>query len=369
MSNENSIEGLLNIETISIHTLKALKEQVFGEKGGRKRLEDEAKKIETSIKKIKDERKLHDSYLALGICFLVMGKIDNALEILDNIKPKEKAYFFIGKCHSTAGNYKEALEFLELAAKKDADNYDINLEIASVKRKSGDVNDAKKFIEEMIKKKPDDSNLYYELGHCLDDIGKKEKAFDAYEKALELYPDNTPALFRIAYNYDLNQMDDEAIELYEMCNSLPVKYASSFINLGLLYDDRGENEKAIECFETVLESDPNNERVQMYLKDSIASIHMHYDESDSKRQTKSEDVLSVPISEFELSVRSRNCLEKMEIHTLGDLTRVSEQDLLSYKNFGETSLYEIRSILKQKGLRLGQSMEKPMESQIMLNES
>ena len=70
------------------------------------------------------------------------------------------------------------------------------------------------------------------------------------------------------------------------------------------------------------------------------------------------DVLNVPISDFELSVRSRNCLEKMFINTLGDLTRVSEHDLLSYKNFGETSLYEIRNILKQKGLRLGQALEK-----------
>jgi DNA-directed RNA polymerase subunit alpha len=47
----------------------------------------------------------------------------------------------------------------------------------------------------------------------------------------------------------------------------------------------------------------------------------------------------------------------MNIHTLGDLLRTSEQELLSYKNFGETSLNEIKALLAQKGLRLGQASE------------
>ena len=68
-------------------------------------------------------------------------------------------------------------------------------------------------------------------------------------------------------------------------------------------------------------------------------------------------VLEIPVTDFELSVRSRNCLKKMNIKTLGDLTRVSEQQLLSSKNFGETSLQEIKDMLTSKGLRLGQSLE------------
>ena len=63
------------------------------------------------------------------------------------------------------------------------------------------------------------------------------------------------------------------------------------------------------------------------------------------------------MSDFELSVRSRNCLKKMKIETLGDLLRISEAELLSYKNFGETSLREIKSILDPKGLHLGMAIE------------
>ena len=36
----------------------------------------------------------------------------------------------------------------------------------------------------------------------------------------------------------------------------------------------------------------------------------------------------MPVTDFELSVRARNCLKKMNIRTLGDLTRVTEQQLL-----------------------------------------
>ena len=47
----------------------------------------------------------------------------------------------------------------------------------------------------------------------------------------------------------------------------------------------------------------------------------------------------------------------MNIKSLGDLLRTTEQELLSYKNFGETSLNEIKALLAQKGLRLGQAAE------------
>jgi DNA-directed RNA polymerase subunit alpha len=56
-------------------------------------------------------------------------------------------------------------------------------------------------------------------------------------------------------------------------------------------------------------------------------------------------------------VRSRNCLKKMNIETVGDLLNITEVELLSYKNFGETSLREIKAVLESKGLRLGIALE------------
>ena len=81
---------------------------------------------------------------------------------------------------------------------------------------------------------------------------------------------------------------------------------------------------------------------------------MYYDEEQERRQDRRNQVLETPVTDFELSVRSRNCLKAMGLTNLGDLLNVTEHDLLNYKNFGETSLREIKAMLAQKGLTLGQ---------------
>src|SRR5690606_37119486 len=95
---------------------------------------------------------------------------------------------------------------------------------------------------------------------------------------------------------------------------------------------------------------------RLYLKDIEATSNMYYDEEMLKQQQRLEQLLSRPVTDFELSVRSRNCLAAMNINSLGDLTRVSEQELLSGKNFGETSLEEVRELMKQHGLSIGQNL-------------
>src|SRR2546423_12273524 len=94
------------------------------------------------------------------------------------------------------------------------------------------------------------------------------------------------------------------------------------------------------------------------MKGSKQARGKSYD-GDDRRGDRRSQVLDIPITDFELSVRSRNCLKKMNIKSLGDLLRTTEQELLSYKNFGETSLNEIKALLAQKGLRLGQSVDDP----------
>ena len=108
----------------------------------------------------------------------------------------------------------------------------------------------------------------------------------------------------------------------------------------------------------------------MFLRDAQASGDMYYDEEEQKKRDRMSQVLSIPVTDFELSVRSRNCLQKMGIMTLGDLCRCSEQELLASKNFGETSLVEIRDMLRSKGLELGQmSDEKPVAPEVSYDTS
>jgi len=84
---------------------------------------------------------------------------------------------------------------------------------------------------------------------------------------------------------------------------------------------------------------------------------MFYDETVEKDIAIKRQLMEIPVTDFELSVRSRNCLRKMNIRTLGDLTRTTEAALLASKNFGETSLSEIKEMMTSKNLWLGMALE------------
>jgi len=125
----------------------------------------------------------------------------------------------------------------------------------------------------------------------------------------------------------------------------------------VLYEDIGQFDKATRCIDRVLKFHPNHQRAILFKKDVESSKTMFYDEEKERKRTPKSQILETPISDFELSVRSRNCLKKMHIDTLGDLLNITETELLSYKNFGETSLMEIKTILTPKGLHLGMALE------------
>jgi DNA-directed RNA polymerase subunit alpha len=174
---------------------------------------------------------------------------------------------------------------------------------------------------------------------------------------VEKAPAFIPALFRLAFLVDLNGDEGRAKELYKQCVQHEPAHVNALLNLSVLCDDSGEYEQAIAYLKRILHVHPNHGRARLFLKDAMSSSDMYYDEEYEKRRDKFQQVLEMPISDFELSVRSRNCLKKMGIRTLGDLTRITEAELLSYKNFGETSLNEIKAIMSSKNLRLGQALE------------
>ena len=64
-------------------------------------------------------------------------------------------------------------------------------------------------------------------------------------------------------------------------------------------------------------------------------------------------ILSTPVEELELSVRSSNCLKNANIKTIGELTRKTEDDIARTRNFGKKSLQEIKEKLKEWNLTLG----------------
>lgn len=77
---------------------------------------------------------------------------------------------------------------------------------------------------------------------------------------------------------------------------------------------------------------------------------------DERERVKS--LLKMRVDELELSVRSSNCLRMANIHTIADLVRNSEADMLKYKNFGRKSLVELNEVLSGMGISFGMDVEK-----------
>jgi len=90
------------------------------------------------------------------------------------------------------------------------------------------------------------------------------------------------------------------------------------------------------------------------------SVFINFDENNLGVEDDLDDenehirkVLSTPVEELELSVRSSNCLKNANIKTIGELTRKTEDDIARTRNFGKKSLQEIKEKLKEWNLSLG----------------
>ena len=196
----------------------------------------------------------------------------------------------------------------------------------------------------------------HQRGMASEAEGDRIAAIAAYREAVAESP-LTESRFRLAWLLDLMGEEEEAISLYQSLAADDQPHINSLINLAILLEDRGEYDEAMRTLRPVLESNPNHPRARMFQKDCEASESMLFDEDTERDQGRFNTMLDTPVTDFELSVRARNCLKKMNIRTLGDLLKVSEAELLSYRNFGETSLVEIKNMLASKGLRLGQGVD------------
>ena len=295
--------------------------------------------------------------LAAGIGLYILGRNAEAIEKLQKANDCKEKFIYLAFAHRRIREFEKAIENLQKSLDYQADPLSITLEKTSTYRHAGNFDAAAKELKACQNFENVSAEYHYQLGRLQEVQGLYEQAMDNYKTALELSPNHQKALFHLAFRCDLSGDEEAAIDYYRQIASSSPVYVSALMNLAVLYEDNGRYDKAVKCVDTVLETHPNHKRAILFQKDIESSKTMFYDEEKEKKKTRKSQILETPISDFELSVRSRNCLKKMKIHTLGDLLNITEVELLSYKNFGETSLREIKSILEPKGLTLGMALE------------
>ena len=305
---------------------------------------------------LEDGDKSKVKLLKAGIAFYLLGKHETAEPYLAKLSGDGVAEYYLGHTLLALGRYPEAAQSFASAGKHGFDSVQATLCQAGAIRASGDLETAEKLLKNASQHGGATRAEYcFQMGCVLSDRGDTYGAVEYFERAVDMDQNHSRALFWLAGENALRGNDDEAIRLYERSLSRPPLYLGGLLNLGLLYEDTENYSAAAYCFRRVLDINPNHKRARLYLNDIDAAHDMYYDEDTLRNQARLKQLLEIPVTDFELSVRARNCLQKMGVRNLGDLTRTSEQELLAGKNFGETSLQEIKEMMESRGLRLGDS--------------
>ena len=363
---DNGVVEVLTAPELNVLAVASLKIKVAANEEELKVLETFDADFERASKVIPAGEKV----LRHGVVQCLMGQIKTAAHTLENEKSVLGRSYYIQTLISL-GRRTEAHKILEglKAEISSVKNQDLLVELAitSMNLKNEDVLGA---ICQKV-------NL-----ESLGGVGFMLKAFQAelsgqYQAALDLLEEAVQsegvyqgmALFHLAKLQDRWGDDQLALETYRKIEALGYAFEESLVNAGIILEDRGDYSMALAYYEKALKINPDSKRTALYHADAEACLNMYYDERKHRQDVKTSEILNIPISDFELSVRSRNCLSKMGIFTLKDLITKTEQELLSYKNFGETSLKEIRAMLSKKGLHLGMTRveEQPLADRIKMN--
>ncbi|MHC5082842.1 MAG: tetratricopeptide repeat protein [Planctomycetota bacterium] len=310
----------------------------------------------------------HSDPLIQGLVRLMCGNAAEAIEKLNGGKDCLQKTLALGYAYRQCRQFDNAIKQFDKASKQ-LEGVAASMEKTETYLKAGDLDSSEKELKNCANFANVSAEYHYQLGKLLDAQGEYETAMENYETCIDLDGNHVRGMFQLAFSYDLRGDDIAAVDFYKELVKIAPAHVNGLLNMAVLYEDMGEYEKAMAAVESVLWSHPNHKKANLFIKDIRSSKVMIYDEEREKRRDRQNKILEIPISDFELSVRSRNCLKKMNIITLGDLLRTTEAELLSYKNFGETSLLEIKKILDTKGLRLGMALEekggaKPIDPEI-----
>jgi len=296
----------------------------------------------------------------LGVGQYLLGRYREALETLRSGDGGALALYHQGLAHAAVEAFDKAREAFEAAKTAGYDAVACDAAVVNALRSSGRLDEAVQKLDGMARGKDADAatraaDYWAARGEVLAASGAPDaEVAEAFEKAVALDPGHSHALFALGVLNDRAGNDDEAQTCYERSLKRYPASLGALLNLGIMHEDRNDFVKAQQCYRRILDAMPDHPRARLFLKDSTAAGDLRTEEQEQKQRDRIDQVMGLPVSDFELSVRSRNCLQKMGIHTLGDLARTTEAEILASKNFGETSLVEIKDMLASKGLTLGQ---------------
>ncbi|MDR1519380.1 MAG: tetratricopeptide repeat protein [Planctomycetota bacterium] len=302
----------------------------------------------------------------IAAAWLALGDFPKALAGAEKDPMHPMCLMVIGLGLERDGRNEEALARFQQAAQAAPTSAPFALKPIDSLRRLDRLDEALALAEKQRRQFSDKPELDFHLGRIMEDLGRYQEALDHYRRSIDIRPNFADCLFRAAHLADLRGLDALAKDFYSRIGPDSSRvYANACLNLALIYEDEEDYGRAADCCRRALAIAPANRRAKLFLANAEAAGNMYYSPEETKQSERMEAILRVPVSDFELSVRSRNCLASMNIACLGDLIKRTEAEMLAYKNFGETSLREIKEMLAAKNLRLGMMREDAATRQVM----
>jgi DNA-directed RNA polymerase subunit alpha len=311
-----------------------------------------------------------------GVALYLAGSYPSAVERLKKGDSGALSLYYLAKTFFALREYDEAVKHYDLSAKAGYSKDACTLGKAEIYRYKGDAQKSLDELDKLSGAVEQTAEYLYQRGAAVSQLvgtdleyNPNEAAVTLFERAVAADKNHPAALFGLAMESERRGNDEEALELYKSAVRHFPSNVGTLFNLGILYEDMGQYGQAAGCYQRIADSCqvfedgkyPEYERsmrvirdkARMFLKDARASSDTHYDDTAVRKRDEIKLLLGVSVSDFELTNRARGVLQQMDIKTLGDLANISEQELMSAKNFGVPSLIEIREMMALKGLSIG----------------
>jgi tetratricopeptide (TPR) repeat protein len=283
---------------------------------------------------------------AAGIGLFILGRYAESIETLNKAMDCKEKFTYLAFALCETGRWEEAIENFQKSLDHGADILTVTLEKAATYRHASDFEAAEKELKSCANLENVSAGYHYQCGRLQEALGLYEEAMESYKTALDLSPNHRKTLFHLAYRYDLSGNEEAAIDYYKQIAKTKPIYVSALMNLAV----KNFGETSLREIKNILES--KSLHLGMGLEEShvVSTEAAEYPEAAADEVL--DEILNKSVDDLQLSVRARKCLQKLNMYTLRDLTQKTEAELLGCKNFGVTSLNEIKKAISNLGLSL-----------------
>ena len=278
------------------------------------------------------QKKIH---LKLGVANYFLGHIRAAVEHLKKAEGPLAA-FFLGQAHVALGqasstpkanrdntdHYDAALKAFEKAEKSGYAAQQVQLQRAGVLRLQGHIGEAKTILTKLKDAAAHNAEYHYQEGGARRGRGRRRRGPPSTTSgpSTRTAPRRRPVPPRLP-----QRPAGQRRRRHRLLRAVPEVPAG---RQGRAVQPRRAVRGQRPCTTRpptatagCAKADPRDERAKLFVKDAEASLTMYYSPEDEQVSVAVPAGAGDPVTDFELSVRSRNCLKKMNIRTLGDLTR------------------------------------------------